>query len=70
MAEQTAKDRARELRSQLFELVDDERELRRRLGQRILDGEPVDDLRARRRQLREDQEDLSAAVGQLEAIGL
>ena len=68
MAEQTAKDRARELRSQLFELVDDERELRRRLGQRILDGEPVDDLRARRRQLREDQEDLSAAVGQLEAI--
>ena len=61
-------DRAGELRRELFGLAREEQELRRRLGQRVLDGKPVDDLRSRRRELREDQEDLSAAVGQLEAM--
>ena len=70
MAEQTVKQRAKELRSQIYDLVDAEQRLRRQLGQRVLDGKPVDDLRTRRQELRESQEDLSAAVGQLEAIGL
>ena len=63
-------DRGEELRRELFGLAHEERELRRRLGQRILDGRPADDLRARRREIRESQEDLSAAMGQLAAIGL
>lgn len=69
MAQQSM-DRGEELTRELYALAREERELRRQLGQRILDGQPVDDLRTRRRQLREDQEDLSAAVGQLAAIGL
>ena len=67
---QESTDRGEELTRELYALAREERELRRRLGQRILDGKPVDDLRIRRRQLREDQEDLSAAVGQLAAVGL
>ena len=67
---QESTDRGEELNRELYALAREERELRRRLGQRVLDGEPVDDLRTRRRQLREDQEDLSAAVGQLAAVGL
>lgn len=70
MAEQTAKDRAKELRSQLFELVDEERELQREAGQRILDGEPADDLWAKRSALRARQEDLSCAASLLHAIAL
>ena len=60
-------DRAGELRRELFGLAREEQRLRRQLGQRVLDGKPVDDLRTRRQELRESQEDLSAAVGQLEA---
>ena len=67
---QESTDRGEELTRELYALAREERELRRRLGQRVLDGEPVDDLRIRRRELREDQEDLSAAVGQLAAVGL
>ena len=61
-------DRAGELRRELFGLAREEQRLRRQLGQRVLDGKPVDDLRTRRQELRESQEDLSAAVGQLEAM--
>ena len=66
---QESMDRGEELSRELYTLAREERELRRQLGQRVLDGEPVDDLRTRRRQLREDQEDLSAAMGQLAAVG-
>ncbi len=60
-------DRAGQLRRELFRLVRDERAVRREIGQRVLNSQSVDDLRARRSELRERQEDLSAAVFQLEA---
>ena len=56
------------LRSELYSLARQEKELRREVGTRILNGQPVDDLRIQRRELRESQEDLSAAVVQLEAV--
>ena len=56
------------LRSELYALARQEKELRREVGTRILNGQPVDDLRIQRRELRESQEDLSAAVVQLEAV--
>ena len=68
MAEQPAKDRAKELRSELFGLVDDERELRRQLGERVLAGKPRADIRARLREVRDTQEDLSAAASLLHAM--
>ena len=62
VAEQTVEsDRAKELRTQRFALVDDERQLRHQIAERVLDGRPVDDLRAERRENREAQEDLAAA---------
>ena len=67
---QESTDRGEELSREMYALAREERELRRRLGQAVLDGEPVDDLRVRRHEIREDQEDLSAAMGQLAAIGL
>ena len=67
---QESMDRGEELTREMYALAREERELRRQLGQRVLDGQSVDDLRTRRRQLREDQEDLSAAMGQLAAVGL
>ena len=67
---QESMDRGEELTREMYALAREERELRRQLGQRVLDGQSVDDLRTRSRQLREDQEDLSAAMGQLAAIGL
>ena len=57
------------LRAKMYALARQERELRREVGTRILNGQPVDELRTRRRELRESQEDLSAAVSQLEAAG-
>ena len=63
-------DRGEELTRELYALAREERELRRQLGQRVLDGQPADDLRARRREIRESQEDLSAAMGQLAAVEL
>ena len=66
--QQTANaDRAGQLRKELFGLVRDERAVRREIGERVLKLQPVDDLRAHRSELRERQEDLSAAVVQLEA---
>ncbi len=66
--QQTANaDRAGQLRQELFGLVRDERAVRREIGERVLNELPVDELRARRSELRERQEDLSAAVVQLEA---
>ena len=56
-----------DLRRELHGLARAERELRDQIGARILAGDPVVDLRAIRRELRESQEDISAAVQQLEA---
>ena len=55
------------LRSELYALARQERELRRELGTRILNGQPVDDLRIQRRELRESAEDLSCAIVELES---
>ena len=65
---QESMDRGEELTREMYALAREERELRRQLGQRVLDGRPADDLRARRREIRESQEDLSAAMGQLAAV--
>ena len=70
MAEQTAKDRAKELRSQLFELVDEERAIQRQAGERVLAGQPADDLWAKRSELRARQEDLSCAASLLHSMAL
>lgn len=70
MAEQTAKERARALRSQIYDLVDEEREIQREAGQRVLDGQPADDLWAKRSELRARQEDLSCAASLLHALAL
>ena len=58
---------AQDLRRELYSLVRTEREIRREIGARVLNGEPVVDLRALRRANREEQEDLSAAVILLDA---
>ena len=58
---------AEDLRRELFGLVRTEREIRREIGARILSGESVIDLRALRFENMETQEDLSAAVGLLDA---
>ena len=68
MAEQAPKDRAKELNSRLYDLVEQEREIGRALGARVLAGEPVTDLRERRREVRETQEDLHAAASLLYAL--
>ena len=68
MAEQAPKDRAKELNSRLLDLVEQEREIGRALGARVLAGEPVTDLRERRREVRETQEDLHAAASLLYAL--
>ena len=67
--EKASEARAEELWRELFGLVRDERAVRREIGNRVLNAQPVDELRMRRRELRESQEDLSAAVMQLEAAG-
>ena len=55
------------LRRELFGLARAERELQREVGRRVLAGEDVVDLHALRRANRENQEDLSCAIVQLEA---
>ena len=65
--EQAGTNRAEDLRRELFGLVRTEREIGREIGARVLNGEPVVDLRALRRANREDQEDVSAAVILLDA---
>ena len=67
MAEQAPRDQAKELNSRLLDLVEQEREIGRALGARVLAGEPVTDLRERRREVRETQEDLHAAASLLYA---
>ena len=67
MAQENA-DRGEELNREMYALAREERELRRRLGRAVLGGEPVDDLRTRRREIRERGEDLSAAMGQLHTM--
>ena len=59
---------AEDLRRELYGLARAERELRREIGRRVLDSHPMEDLRIRRRENRERQEDLAAAVGLLEAL--
>ena len=68
MAEQTVKQRAKELRSQIYDLVDAERAIQREAGQRVLDGQAADDLWAKRSELRARQEDLSCAASLLYAL--
>ena len=58
---------AKDLRQELYSLVRTEREIRREIGARVLNGEPVVDLRALRSANRESQEDLAAAVILLDA---
>ena len=70
MAEQTAKQQAKELRSQIYDLVDAERAIQREAGQRVLDGQPADDLWTKRSELRARQEDLSCAASLLHAMAL
>ena len=52
---------------ELGALAQEERELRREIGHRVLNSEPVANLRARRSELREQQEDLSCGLVALEA---
>ena len=54
------------LRAELLKSARQEREVKREIGTRILNSLPLDDLRARRSELRERQEDLSCALVQLE----
>ena len=68
MAKQAPRDQAKELNSRLLDLVEQEREIGRALGARVLAGEPVTDLRERRREVRETQEDLHAAASLLYAM--
>ena len=65
--EQQAPPRAEDLRRELFGLVRTEREIRREIGARVLNGEQVVDLRALRLANREEQEDVSASVILLDA---
>ena len=55
------------LRAELYTLAREERTLRREVGNRILNGESVADLRIQRRELRESAEDLSCAIVELES---
>ena len=50
-----------ELRRELHRLHREEKDLQRRIGDALLAGEDVSELRARRREVREKQEDLAAA---------
>ena len=68
MAEQTAKQQARELRSQIYDLVDEERQIQREAGERVLAGQPADDLWTKRSELRARQEDLSCAASLLHSL--
>ena len=68
--EQSPNDRAKELNARLYDLVEEEREIGRALGARILAGRPVTDLRERRREVRETQEDLHAAASLLHTLAL
>ena len=61
--------RAQDLRQELYSLVRTEREIRRSIGERVLAGAPVVDLRALRAANREAQQDLSAAVILLDSAG-
>lgn len=63
-------DRGEELTRELYALAREEQELRRALGERVLAGQPVDDLRTRRQEIRERGEDLSCAVATLGASEL
>ena len=67
MAGELEDTQAQNLRRELFGLARAEKDVRREIGQRVIAGEPVVDLRALRREIQETQEDLSAAVTQLEA---
>ena len=68
MTEQAHKDRAKALNSRLYDLVEEEREIGREVGARVLAGQPVSDLRERRREVRETQEDLHAASSLLHTL--
>ena len=70
MAEGPKEHAGEKIRRELFALAREERTLRREVGNRILNGESVDDLRIQRRELRESQEDLSCAIVQLEVASL
>ena len=63
MAEQAPRDQAKELNSRLLDLVEQERAIGRALGARVLAGEPVTDLRARRREVRDPQQERQAVPG-------
>ena len=65
--QQEPTNRAQDLRRELYGLAHVERDLRREIGARVLAGEPVIDLCALRRENRENQENLAAAVNILEA---
>ncbi len=67
MADNEQQNKAQGLRRDLFGLAHAEREIRREIGARVLAGEPVIDLCALRLANREQQENLAAAVGLLEA---
>ena len=67
---QAAREQAKELRSQIYDLIDREREIQREAGQRVLDGQPADDLWTKRSELRARQEDLSCAASLLHAMAL
>ena len=55
------------LRAELYTLARQEREIRRAIGNRVLNSESVEDLRIQRRELRESAEDLSCAIVELES---
>ena len=61
-------DRAEELRRERRGLVRADRALFRELGERVASGQSTADLRARRRELRESHEDLTAGLMHLEAM--
>ena len=56
-----------DLRRKLFGLAQTERQLQREIGHRVLSGLTVVDLTALRRDCRENQENLSCALIQLDA---
>ena len=56
-----------DLRKKLSGLAHAERDLRRRIGKRVIAGDSTVDLRALRREIRESQEDLASAIIQLDA---
>ena len=56
-----------DLRKKLYGLARAERDVRRRIGKRVLAGDSTVDLRALRREIRESQDDISSAIIQLDA---